>query len=69
MFGRFSGPKMIPKSNPELVKKVTFCGVRFWIPFLKELELLWCLLGAFLGLPTLYWKALDPKNIEKLMLF
>ena len=38
-------------------------------PFLKVLELFWCLLGAFLGLPRLSWKALNPKNIEKPTVF
>ena len=60
---------MVPKMVPEFIKNVIFWGIHFLSLFLKVLELFWCLLGAFLGLPRLSWKALDPKNIEKLKMF
>ena len=44
-------------------------GFHFWIPFLEVLELFGGLLGAYLGLPRLSWKALDTKNIDKLIVF
>ena len=66
MFENF-GLKMVPKIVPELVKQKIFWGIHFWILFLKVLERVWCLLGAFLGLPRLSWKALDSKSIKQSM--
>jgi hypothetical protein len=62
------GPKMVPKLVRELAETVIFWGTLL-DRFLKALELFWCLLAAFLGLPRRSWKASDPKNIEKRSFF
>ena len=60
---------MDPKMGQKLVKKLLNLGSIFGSLFFEVLELLGCLLGAFLGLLRLSWRPLDPKNLRKLKVF
>ena len=54
---------------PEFVQNLLNFGSIFGALFVEALELFGCILGAFLGLLRLSWQPLDPKNIEKPMVF
>ena len=60
---------MAPEMAPKLVKKMIILGSIFGSLFVEALELLGCLLGAFLGLQRLSWTALDPKNLKNQQFF
>jgi hypothetical protein len=60
---------MEPKMEPKVVQNLVNFGSIFGSLFVEALELFGCLLGAFLGLLRLSWEPLDPKNIEKPMVF
>ena len=60
---------MDPKMEPKVVQHLLKFGPIFGSLFVEALELFGCLLGAFLGLLRLSWEVLDPKNIEKPMVF
>ena len=68
-FGSLLGPKMDPKMGPKLVQNLVIFWSIFGSHLVEALELFGCLLGAFLGLLRLSWEPLDPKNIEKPMVF
>ena len=40
--------------------------VRFWTSFFRVLKPFKCLVGAFLGLPSLSWTTLDPNNLKQI---
>ena len=68
-FGAVLGPKMDPQFVPTFVQNLLIFGVHLWIAFLEVLELLGCLLGAFLGLLKLSWEAYGPQKPVKTMGF
>ena len=68
-FGALLGSRMDLKMEPKVVQNLINFGSIFGSFFVEALELFGCLLGAFLGLLKLSWTPLDPKNIEKPIVF
>ena len=60
---------MDPKMEPKVSQNLVEFGSIFASLFVEALELFGCLLGAFWGLLRLSWEPLDPKNLEKTMVF
>ena len=63
------GPKMDPKMEPKVVQNLIHFGYIFGSLFCCRFGALWVFLGAFLGLLRFSWEPLDPKNIEKSIVF
>ena len=55
--------------EPKVIQNLIKFGPFFGSLFVESLELFGCLLGAFWGLLRLSWEPLDPKNIEKQIVF
>ena len=61
-FLRGFGPQNGPQNGSKIGQQIHNFGVHFWIPFFEALELLGCLLGAFLGFLRLFWDASGPQK-------
>ena len=61
-FLRGFGPQNGPQNCSKIGQQIDNFGVHFWIPFFEALELLGCLLGAFLGFLRLFWDASGPQK-------
>ena len=59
---QFWGPKRTNKMGPKLVQQFLNLGSIFGSLLFEVLELLGCLLGAFLGLLRLSWEASGPQK-------
>ena len=62
LFLRGFGPQNGPQNCSKIGQTIDNCEVHFWIPFFEALELLGCLLGAFLGFLRLFWDASGPQK-------